>query len=275
MQRRLFGAIVMAVMACAGARTVPARPEREATLVRTLELANPAAGMCRDGTGLLLLEASGARMVRLSDSLVPVETIPLTERLAAPRGCAADRYYIYVYDDDHLYRMSRKDETLYVWLGNVRVAGLASYAQGEMLVSEASRGEILYKTVFGSSRRFVSASEIARPGAMAVAGPSTFAVLSAGERLSFLNQAGIESRRVPVPKGCDLLAAADTLECFVARSGEPAVWRIRPGGMDGWGLGAGSPTALVALPSGLAVLDAGNRVKEYRIEQGDGGGRRE
>jgi hypothetical protein len=123
----------------------------------TAELGSSAAAICGDGEMLLVLENSGTRIIRLAIddwrlASAPQETLPLTERVTAPAGIAADRFYIYVYDDHMLYRMSKDKLSLQPWLNNVRVAGLAGFEPGVTLVSDADRNAIWSKGFFGESR---------------------------------------------------------------------------------------------------------------------------
>jgi hypothetical protein len=222
-------------------------------------LAGPAAGICRDGDRLLVLEASGARLVALDSALVPCETIEVNVRLTGPRGCAADRYYYYLCDDRNLYRRRREADTFSIWLGNIRAAGLASFSVGEMLVSDA--GGIYLKTVFGSSRRLVTAADVPQPGALAALPKREFCVLSGTNQLVFFNRSGIVTRRLTLGAPADLLTADSSGTVYVGRTGSP---RIEFYGRAGSGLFTlpepVSPTGLTAPGAGLAVLDSGTRV---------------
>ena len=144
--RAAFAIAGLAVLASTGCRgTVGLAPVGTAarlTAEHSVELDGSAVAVCGDGDRLLVLETSGTRIVRLDAELIPVDTVPLTERLVGPRGIAADRFYIYVYDGHVLSRILKEDPVLKPWLNNVRVAGLAVYTPGEMLVSDAERGVI-------------------------------------------------------------------------------------------------------------------------------------
>ena len=157
--------------------TLDRLPSRDLAVSASLELAGPAVDLCRDGEDLLVLEASGTRVLRLGFDLAIEDTVVLSERLEWPRGIAADRYYIYVHEDEILYRLLKDELELTAWLNNVRVAGLASYAPGEMLVSDEDRGMVWYKTLFGESRRFLDVSDIGRPGALTRLPEDEFAAL--------------------------------------------------------------------------------------------------
>ena len=134
-----LGAALCFVAGCVGGgRVAPASSLAQLEPEATVQLGSPAVCICRDGDGLLALENSGTRIIRYSfrDSALgtvpvrgqspwrlasaPQETLPLTERLTAPAGVAADRFYVYVFDDHVLSRMSKEKLSLEAWLGNVR-----------------------------------------------------------------------------------------------------------------------------------------------------------
>ena len=280
---------------CVGAgRVVPASSFAQLEPEETVELGSSAVGVCRDGDGLLVLENSGTRIVRygfrdsalgtvpqetMNDergtlsaggqfplALAALDTLPLTERMTAPAGIAADRFYIYVYDDHVLYRMSKEKLSLEPWLGNVRVVGLASFEPGIMLVSEEGRGSIWYKGLFGESRRFISGAEVARPGAMAVSGSGAFVVLSGAERLVYFNRSGVVQRTVSIPAGSDLLADDDKGVLCVGQRGKPQVWVLKDSRLTGLRLpDSVSPLSLAVVGGRLVVLDAGTRLGVYRL----------
>jgi hypothetical protein len=262
----LLAALAAGVLSCRGtARVNAARPGASLAPLDSFVLGSPAAGMCRDGAGLILLESSGERLIRLDSSLLVLDTIALSERVVGPRGVEADRFYIYVYDDHALRRMARDKQVLATWLGNVRVAGLAGFAPGEMLVSDETYGAIWYKTLFGESRRFVAAGDVQRPGAMVDLPDGLFGVIDGRRRLALVNRSGIVVRSIKLPADCDIIAAGSSGDIYVARRGAPVVWQVEGGPERAFALpGATGPQAVVALPDRLAVLDSDSRVRTFR-----------
>ena len=278
-----LGAALCFVAGCVGAgRVAPASSFAQLEPEEAVELGSSAVGVCRDGDGFLVLENSGTRIVRYGfrDSalgtvpmqgqppfaLTVLDTLPLTERMTAAAGIAADRFYVYVFDDRALYRMSKEKLSLEPWLGNVRVVGLASFEPGIMLVSEEGRGSIWYKGLFGESRRFISGAEVARPGAMAALGSGAFVVLSGTERLVYFNRSGVVQRMVSIPAGCDLLAYDDKGVLCIGQRGRPQVWVLRDGHLTGLRLpDSVSPLSLAVVGGRLVVLDAGTRLGVYRL----------
>jgi hypothetical protein len=259
---RLCLLLLAVVAGCVGAgRVVPEKLGQKLEVRNSVELATPAAGFCRDGDGLLVLENSGTRVLRLDRSLVTRDTLPLSERITAPAGIEADRFYVYVYDNNVLSRMSKEKLVLQSWLGNVRVAGLAGFDVGVMLVSDASRGSVWYKGLFGESRRFISQSEIARPGAMAALPGGMFAAVDGGSKLVFFNRTGVVSKRLAVPEGTDLIVSDADGALWLGRKGQAAIWRLADGMLAGFALpDSTSPVALAAFPDAIAVLDAGSSI---------------
>jgi hypothetical protein len=264
----VIGALLSVLAGCAGAgRVEPTSPAVPLEPEASVELGSSAAALCSDGESLLVLENSGTRVVRHTPALAVVDTIPLTTRVTAPAGIAADRFYIYIYDDHTLYRMSKEKLNLVAWLGDVRVAGLAGFEPGIMLVSDADRGAIWYKGLFGESRLFISSAEIARPGAMVALPDGDFAVLSTASRLLyFFNRSGVVTRSVSLPAACDLLAANRQGKLCLGLRGRPEVWVLQVGRMTGYNLPeATSPLSIAMVGDRLVVLDAGTRLSVYRI----------
>ncbi len=279
-----IGAALCLLAGCVGAGRVEpvsayAQLEPEAFVV----LGSSAAAICQDGETLLVLENSGTRVIRYAVSLVVrrgdneskrmqlfvLDTIPLTERVTAPAGIATDRFYIYIYDDHSLYHMSKDKLNLQPWVGDVRVAGLASFEPGIMLVSDADRNVIWYKGLFGESRLFLSSAEAARPGAMVALPDGSFAVLRPASRLLFFfNRSGVVTRSISLPAACDLLAASEQgLLCMGVR-GKPQVWVLKAGKLTGYSLpDSVSPLSIAVVGSSPAVLDAGARLSTYRIAE--------
>jgi hypothetical protein len=292
-----LGAALFLLAGCVGAGRV--EPTSSLALLEpeaTVELGSSAAGICRDGETLFVLENSGTRVVRygfrdsalgtvspetMNDergatsvggrTLSILDTIPLTERITAPAGIAADRFYVYVYDDHRLYRMSKEKLSLQPWLGNVRVVGLASFEPGIVLVSDADRNAIWYKGLFGESRMFMSSAEVARPGAMVALKDGNFAVVSSASRLLFFfNRSGVVTRSISLPAACDLLVANGQGTLCLGVRGKPQVWVMRGGKMTGYSLpDSVSPLSFAVVGSSLAVLDAGTRIRVYRIPEAE------
>lgn len=270
--RPLLLAVLLAALppsaGCRGTAVLqPVPVEDEVAPVRELRLAAPAAAICADGTDLLVLDASGARVLRFDSSFASVETIPIAERIVGPRGIAADRFYIYVHDDRTLYRLLKDNPVLVTWMHGVRPVGLAGYAPGEMLISDAERAAIWHKALFSESRRFLDAAELPRPGALASLPDGMFAALSGRTAFVRFNRAGIIVDRQELAGPADLLAADPAGTLFLGRNGGRDVIQLRPDGRGfRYGLGAGAEVAgLAALPTGLAVLDRDARVLLYRL----------
>ena len=289
------GVAVLLLTGCVGVgRVEPVSAYAQLEPEATVELGSSAAAIGQDGETLLVLENSGTRVVRYSfrDSAlgtVPPETmndergtlnvggralsildtIPLTDRVTAPAGIATDRFYLYIYDDHTLYRTSKDKLNLQPWLGDVRVAGLASFEPGIMLVSDADRNVIWYKGLFGESRLFLSSAEAARPAAMVALRDGGFAVLRPASRLLlFLNRSGVVMRSVSLPAACDLLAANEQGTLCMGVRGKPQVWVLEAGKMTGYSLpDSVSPLSFAVVGNRLVVLDAGTRLGVYRIAE--------
>ena len=263
-----IGAALCLLAGCAGAgRVEPTSAYAQLEPGASVELGSSAAAICQDGETLLVLENSGTRVVRYTTALSILDTIPLTDRVTAPVGIATDRFYIYIYDDHTLYRMSKGKLDLRPWMGDVRVAGLASFEPGIMLVSDADHNAVWYKGLFGESRMFLSSAEAARPGAMVSLRDGNFAVLRPASRLLlFFNRDGVVTRSVSLPAACDLLASNGQDLLCTGVGGKPRVWVLNAGKMTGYSLPeAVSPLSLAVVGNSLAVLDAGTKLDLFRI----------
>ncbi|MEO0080220.1 MAG: hypothetical protein ABIK44_06050 [candidate division WOR-3 bacterium] len=234
--------------------------------LENLTLARPVVDIGVDNERLLLLEDSGTRILAISQLLVPVETIPLTTRLISPLGVAADRFYFYVFDRNTLYRISKEKRVLSVWLNNIRVAGLASYAPGEMLVSDGMRSVVWHKTLFGESRVFLDGRDVTRPGALVNLPDGMFGIVSAGNRLVCVNRAGITVRSLSLPAGTDLIVADGAGGIWTGQRGKPFVYRIGQRGQTAYELvDCTSPISFAIIGQRLFVLDSGTKIVSYSL----------
>jgi len=252
--------------ATAPAAGIPVADDMVLLPVDSAGLDGPVAAVCRDGGALLMLEASGTRLLRRQFDTTRVETIPLTRRVTAPRGVHADRFYFYVYDEAVLYRMSKQDLELRAWLNNVRVTGLASYAPGEALVADAERNRVWLKTLFGESREFLDAVTVTRPGPIGTTSEGVFCLLAAGRRLLWFNRAGIVTRTVVLDRDGDYLAVDDAGRVFVLGRASHDLLVVTGRGYERLRLGGLSdPVGAVAGPDRLFVLDGGSRIVSFQL----------
>ncbi len=224
--------------------------------------------ICGDGGRTLLLSSSGTRILALDWERRRVDTIPLTTRVTPPLGIAADRDYIYVYNDRELYRLAKNKWTMEVWLNNIRVTGLVVYAPGEMLVSDKERQVVWLKRFFGESRVFLDRGDnIIQPGAIAAFPDGTFGILVGSAYLFKVNRAGIVLDRIKIPIGINLLVAGRQGQTLLMRRGEPVIWSLQDSNIKGYKLSSDvrNPTGLAVVENRIAVLDNGIRVAFYAI----------
>lgn len=262
--------LVTAVTFFAGCRAaapaLPTTPVRPLALHDTLRLRSPAVAICPDGQRLIVLEASGTRLLRLEPDLVRSETIPLTRRLAAPRGIAADRFYYYVYDDQVLYRMSKEKLELTPWLVNVRVSGLAGFSPGEMLVADEERDVIWYKTLFGDSRPFIDVSTVTDPAQLTALPDGMFCVLNGPRSMSWFNRAGIITRTLALSARPDFMTSNPQGDIFHLSRQSGRVRVFSGDARAEYDLpGMAGPSSVAVLGSTIAVLDRDNRILTFRL----------
>lgn len=263
----MFILVTLFVLGCRGSgKVVSATVVDELSLLKNVELNSEMVDIAADGNRLLLLEASGTRVLVLDSGLTVVETIPLANRLILPRGMSVDRYYIYLYDDNTLYRLAKDKLTMSAWLNNVRVGGLAVYSPGEMLVSEQKEQLVLLKTLFGESRIFLDRGEVVQPGKLVVFPDGFWGVLSASGWLIKINRAGIEVNKWRVPVGADLLAGDKYGRALIAGRTQSNIWVVDDKRIDCYGLkGVTNPVAIAVTGDFLCVLDSGRRVLVYLL----------
>lgn len=267
---RLFSAALLLVLAAPGCyrvgrghNTVPATTLFPAAILRLL---SPVACLAPSGTDLLAAEESGERILVFNRVLQPRETLALTRRLVVPRGLAADRYYVYVYDDNTLYRYSRSRQELEIWLTNLRVAGMAGYAPAEVLVSDARRGIVWRKGFFGESRMFLDATDIARPTSLAELEEGMFAILGAAGQVIVVNRAGIAERRLAVGREFDRMTSDRRGRLIFYRADSRLVLVTGAGRQEWFELdGVTRITDMAVWADGLVVLDGPSRFVAYDL----------
>ncbi len=246
--------------AIAGCSVPVLQPSQPVSVLAETYLSSPVVDICVDGKSVLALDVGGGRLLRFTPELLPVDTVVLPQRVVNARGCASDRAYFYLWNDHNLYRLQRAADSLALWLGNVRLAGIASYGVGEALVADAQQGAVFLKTVFGASRRFLPAADLPRPGPMAALSSDEFCALSGTTRLVFFNRTGAVLREMKLPTSCNLLATANG-NIYVARSGAGEVFRLAGGKFLRILLPEGvRPERIVAIEDRLIVLTAGWRL---------------
>jgi hypothetical protein len=146
---------------------------------------------------------------------------------------------------------------------------MASFAPGEMLVSDADRNVVWYKALFGESRKFLAESDVSRPGALATLPGARFCVISGRDRLVSFNRSGVKTGATAMPDGCDLLDADEAGGLCVAQAGVSNVWLLSDGRFTRFSLpGCSGPVELAFVAGMLAVLDAGTRVATFALPRG-------
>jgi len=247
-------------------KVMPVKVEEVLQPLQKIELNSEIVGICADGNRVLMLDNSGTRVLRFDSSFATVETIPLGIRLTAPRGIYADRYYIYVYDDNTLYRLAKDKLVMSAWFNNVRIEGLAGFSPGEMLVIDGDRQVVWLKSLFGESRPFLDRTEIAKPKGMAVFADGIFGVLAGTGWLLKVNRAGIVTESLSVPTGIDLITADKKGRVLVMRRGEPVLFVIADKTIQGYEVqDALNPMALAVTGDRFVILDGGRRILLYAL----------
>jgi DNA-binding beta-propeller fold protein YncE len=126
------------------------------TPVDSLRLGNPvsALGLDSDG-GILLLEVSGARIIKVSKNLKIVDSIILPEKIFYPKGINADEFFIYIYSDNNLYRYDRKKTTLNLVYSGIKPQGMAVVNTNEIYLSDPQNYRIIVVNASGQAKDFI------------------------------------------------------------------------------------------------------------------------
>lgn len=131
-------------------------PELVLTPVDSLRLGNPASAMGLDTDGgILLLEVSGARILKVSKNLKIIDSIVLPEKIFYPKGISADEFFIYIYSDNNLYRYDRKKTTLNLVYSGIKPQGMAVVNTNEIYLSDPQNYRIVVVNAAGQAKDFI------------------------------------------------------------------------------------------------------------------------
>lgn len=245
------------------------RPNRvfgEIEPLRTVPIGTEVVDFCLDGPRLLFLDRSGERIIAFDTAFTISETLPISGKIILARGIYADRYYIYVYDEQTLFRIAKTDFSLSPWLNNVRVSGIVTYPPAGLLISDDDRQCVWLKSIFGESRVFFDRSEVSKPGALTVFPDGVYGVISNGTQLLKFNRAGIILRSIIVPQNVDLLTNDKNGRAFLMRKGDNIIWLVSENNLSGYILrGVMNPVALECHNGRILVIDGGKRIVVYPV----------
>lgn len=233
--------------------------------IKTIFLGTEIRDFCRDGNNFLLLEQSGARIRAYDSEFTAAETIPVSINILSPRGIYADRFYIYLYNEQTIYRLSKDSRLIQPLVNNVRVSGVIQYAPGELLISDNERKQVWLKTFFGESRVFLDRSDVKNPGALTLFSDGSYGLIANGERLVKINRAGIITGDWKIPQSVDLLTSDFKGRALLMQRGKSVLW-VFSGSVTEYSLhDVSNPVQLQCLGNRIFVLDNYRRIVVYPL----------
>jgi hypothetical protein len=139
-------------------------PEFNLTFLDSLRLANPVSAIGLDtDAGILLLETSGAKILKLSSNLIVVDSIILPQRLFYPKGLSADAFFIYIYTENGFYRFDRQGKTLKPIMTGIKPRGMAVVNTNEVYLSDPQNNRIIVVDATGYTKDFIKQPERFEP----------------------------------------------------------------------------------------------------------------
>ncbi|MEO0026231.1 MAG: hypothetical protein ABIK54_05695 [candidate division WOR-3 bacterium] len=231
--------------------------------IKTIFLSTEVQDFCRDGNNFLLLEQSGARIRAYDSEFTVAETIPVS--ILSPKGIYADRFYIYLYNEQTIYRLSKDSRLIQPLVNNVRVSGLIQYAPGELLISDKERKQVWLKTLFGESRVFLDRSDVKNPGALTLFSDGSYGLIANGERLLRINRAGIITGDWRIPQSVDLLTSDFKDRALLMRRGK-SMLLVLSGSLVEYSLhDVSNPVQIQCLGNWIFVLDNYRQIVVYPL----------
>ena len=163
--RRLAILALFVLLSCYKTYEVKTKiPEFNLTLLDSLRVLNPvsAIGLDTDG-GVLLLEVSGAKIIKLSSNLIVFDSIQLPQQLFYPKGISADEFFLYLYTDNGLFRFDRQKKTIKQIFTGIKLEGIAVANSNEIYLSDPQNNRILKIDANGNAKDFIKLPERFEP----------------------------------------------------------------------------------------------------------------
>lgn len=165
MKRLIFAAFFL-ILCCVKTDVVtpPKIPELNLVLLDSLRLTNPVSGLGLDTDGgVLLIEISGAKIIKLSSNLIKLDSIMLPQRLFYPKGIRADEFFIYIYTENSFYRFDRQKKTLKQIYSGIKSKGMIVINTNEVYLSDPQNNRIIMVDATGNVKDFIKQPEKLEP----------------------------------------------------------------------------------------------------------------
>jgi len=248
-------------------------PSLPLELVGSAQLPGPATGMSADRDGLLLVDNSGTEIYRLDFNLKPQPSIALGSRMSGIRGLAADAFFVYLYDDKHVYRFDRASGEIAQVTSGIDCQSAVVMAGGELALIDGAGDRILLLDPSQNVTTLNTDYPGLQPAALAVGNDGNFQVLNRTRReVVVLSRIGEMVRSFAVPGTGVRIAVDDSLRLYVLERTGTRIWQISPNGrtvqVDATQLSVNFVgSEIVLFKNWLFVLDHDSRVLKFRIPQ--------
>lgn len=252
-------------------------PELNLNLTDSLRLTNPvsAMGLDTDG-GLLLLEVSGAKILKLSSNFILFDSIILPEKIFYPKGISADEFFIYIYSDNNLYRFDRKNKTLKLVFSGVKPQGMAVVNTNEIYLSDPQNYRIVVVNATGQAKDFIKqpiAGGFEPTGLAYDAKNGTILVINNyNQAIASYNRIGNLKASISIFNfSFDQIGLDNNNNIYLIGKNGTSVWRVDPKG--GFRLYHGSngsgfvATDIILGKERIYILDYQNRILSFKIPQ--------
>lgn len=197
----------------------------------SLVLSSPVQGLFCQPDRLLTIDELGERIYAVDTGLRQLTTIPLPERIINPRGLVADRFYIWLFTDNGIFRLDRSSGAMIAVARNLRVQSAGVLADGRLGLFDGISRRILL--LDGTGRVDVlSLTAPIEPLGLATGADGNFYIIDQfTPQVARVNRIGNLLRSFPLPALCTRMAIDDSLNVWLLERSGRTIWRL-PTGKD-------------------------------------------
>jgi hypothetical protein len=261
---------VAVLLACPKRATVGYRaPLLRLQIIDSLLLPENVAGMCLDRDGLLFAEYTGSTIYRADWKLKLQPPLAPAAPVAGLRGLAADAFYIYLYDDNRLWRMDRSSAKVSLISSSLHCQSAAVMSSGQVAVVDGYSDRVLLLEPAGGVSDLDVMGESWQPAAVAVGVDNNVYILDQTKRqVVALNRVGSAVHRYRLPGPGQKLAVDDSLNVYVLDPAGTSIARVDPRGGSATTGDLWTPLVardLLVAGENFYLLGPGRHVYRYRI----------
>jgi DNA-binding beta-propeller fold protein YncE len=250
-------------------------PGLNLSLVDSLRLSNPVSAMGLDtDEGILFLEVSGARILKVSSNLMVIDSISLPEKIFYPKGISADEFFIYIYSDNNFYRFDRKNKTLKSVFSGIKPRGMAVVNTNEVYLSDPQNNRIVVVDATGLAKDFIKQPDKFEPTGLAydAKNGTIWVINNRNQAIESYNRIGNLKASISIFNfSFDEIGLDNNNSIYLIGKNGTSVWRIdRKGEFRLYQGGKGSgfvATDIILSKELICILDYENRILSYKIPQ--------